>query len=189
MGLNNYADIIDAPLSDLSRQDIINTENQFMAFYDSSWQDCPETGRSTGAYIIFYQGGTIDHGTNVPGPFSQSKAESEYNTACNTGMDLAHFRILIHEFLRKDPDIVPEEDSKIILDIKSAVCMAKNGKYTKNTRNISRRVQFVRNVDKRKMHKIEWCEGGLQLENIATKNVGENDLNTRMRYIMFMVDN
>ena len=104
-------------------------------------------------------------------------------------MDLAHFRILIHEFLRKDPDIVPEEDSKIILDIKSAVCMAKNGKYTKKTRNTSRRVQFVRNVDKRKMHKIEWCEGGLQLENIATKNVGENDLNTRMRYIMFMVDN
>ena len=25
-------------------------------------------------------------------------------------MDLAHFRILIHEFLNKDPDIVPEED-------------------------------------------------------------------------------
>ena len=28
-----------------------------MAFSDSVWQDCPDTGRSTGAYIIFYQGG------------------------------------------------------------------------------------------------------------------------------------
>ena len=52
-----------------------------MAFSDSSWQDCPDTGRSTGAYIIFYQGGPIDHGTNVTVPVAQSSAESEYNAA------------------------------------------------------------------------------------------------------------
>ena len=70
-----------------------------MAFSDSSWQDCPETGRSTGAYIILYQGGPIDHGTHVPGPVSQSSEESEYNAACTAGMDLIHFSMLIHEFL------------------------------------------------------------------------------------------
>ena len=43
-----------------------------MAFSDSSWQDCPDTGRSTVEYIIFYQGGIIDHCTHVPGPVSQS---------------------------------------------------------------------------------------------------------------------
>ena len=42
-----------------------------MDFSDSSWQDCPDTGRSTGAYIILYQGGLIDHGTHVPGPVDQ----------------------------------------------------------------------------------------------------------------------
>ena len=26
------------------------------------------------------------------------------------------------------------------------------------------------------MHKIDWCEGGLQLADIATNNVGETDL-------------
>ena len=46
-------------------------------------------------------------------------------------MALAHFRMLIHEFLNKDPDIVPEEAPLIVLDIKSAMCMAKNGKDTK----------------------------------------------------------
>ena len=45
-----------------------------MDIYDSSWRDFLETGRITGAYIIFYQGGTIDHGTHVPGPVSQSSA-------------------------------------------------------------------------------------------------------------------
>ena len=79
-----------------------------MDFSDSSWQDCPDTGRSTGAYIIFYQGGTIDHGTHVPVPVAQSSAESEYNAEFTAVMSLAHFRMLIHELLNKNPDIVPE---------------------------------------------------------------------------------
>ena len=50
-----------------------------MDFYDYSWKDCPDTGRSTEAYNISYQGVPIDHVTHVPGPFYQSNAESEYN--------------------------------------------------------------------------------------------------------------
>ena len=68
LGLKYYADLNDAPVTDLLRQDNINTKNNLMAFSDSSWQDCPDTGRITGEYIIFYQGGPIDHGTHVPGP-------------------------------------------------------------------------------------------------------------------------
>ena len=45
-----------------------------MVSSDSSWKDCPDTGRSTGAYIVFYQGGPIYHGTHVPVPVSQSSA-------------------------------------------------------------------------------------------------------------------
>ena len=45
-----------------------------MDFSDYSWQDCPETGRSTGSYIIFYQGGPIEHVTNVPGPVARSSS-------------------------------------------------------------------------------------------------------------------
>ena len=58
-------------------------------------------------------------------------------------MVLAYFRMLIHELLNKDPDIVPEEPPLIILDSKSAVCMAKNGKDTKHTSNISIRIYFI----------------------------------------------
>ena len=104
-------------------------------------------------------------------------------------MYLAHFRMLIHELLNNYPYIVPEEVSLIILDIKSDVCMANNGKDTKHTRHIYRRVHFVRNCEKWKLHKIDWCEGGLKLSDIATNNVGENDLNTRMKYTMVRLDN
>ena len=69
------------------------------------------------------------------------------------------------------------------------MCMARNGKDTKHTRNIARRVYFVRNGEKCKTSKIDWCEGGLQLAYIATNNVGEHDLTPRIKYIMVRLDN
>ena len=62
-------------------------------------------------------------------------------------MALARFRMLIHEVLNKDPDVVTEEAPMNILDIKSAVCMAKNDKDTNHTKHIERRIHFVRNGD------------------------------------------
>ena len=50
-------------------------------------------------------------------------------------MALAHFRILINEFLNKDPYIVLEESLLIVLDRKSAMCMAKNVKWVPNTQD------------------------------------------------------
>ena len=52
------------------------------------------TGISTGYYNIIYQGGKIDHFTHVPGMFSQSCVESDYNEACTTGMATASFIML-----------------------------------------------------------------------------------------------
>ena len=41
------------------------------------------------------------------------------------------FQDVFHELLSKDPDIVPEEAPLIVLGGKSAMCMSKNGKDTK----------------------------------------------------------
>ena len=76
LGLKYYSNINDAPVSELLRQAGIKTDNHFMDSSDSIWQDCPDTGIITRSYIIIYQGGTIDHGTHVPGLVSQSSAES-----------------------------------------------------------------------------------------------------------------
>ena len=65
-------------------------------------------------------------------------------------MVLETFRILINEFLDKDPDIVEEETSIIILDSKSSVNIYQNGKYTNHTMHIYRRVYSLRNDDNTK---------------------------------------
>ena len=66
--------------------------------------------------------------------------------------------------------------------------MAKNGKDTKTNIHISRRVHFVINGEKCKFQKIDWCEGGLKLADIETKNVGDNYLNPRIKYIIVRLD-
>ena len=82
--------------------------------------------------------------------------------------------MLIHEFFNKDPGIIPQESPLVVLDSKYAMCMAKNGKDTKHTRQTARRINYVRNGEKCKMYNIDWCEGGLQLAKIYTKNGGDH---------------
>ena len=53
-------------------------------------------------------------------------------------MALAILRMLIHGFLNKDTDIVPEESPLITLNRKYDVCMDNNGKDTKLKRHIDR---------------------------------------------------
>ena len=50
-------------------------------------------------------------------------------------------------------------------------------------------MNFVRNGEKCNIHKIDWCEGGLQLAYIVTKNVSEPDLTPIMNYIMVILEN
>ena len=56
----------------------IDSSVPLIAYSDSSWQDCPESGRSTGAYLIFMQGGVIDAASFMPDPVALSSAEAEY---------------------------------------------------------------------------------------------------------------
>ena len=184
-----YAKIEDAPLYDLSRQVIIKSGNQLMMLSDSIWKDYPDTDRITGAYIVFYQGGKIDHCTYVTGPVYQSSAESEYNSELTAGMDLSHFMMRNKYLAKKDPDVVPEQEPLIILDSKSCVFMVNNGKYTKHTIHIFRIMHVVRNVEDWNIHKKVWCEGGLKFSDIGTRNFREDKLNTRLGYAMVILEN
>ena len=91
--------------------------------------------------------------------------------------------------LNKDPDIVPEETYLVILDGNSTMCIGNNGKDTKLTSHIARRIHFVINGEKCKFHRIHWCEGGLQWADISAKSFGEHDLTPMMKYIMVRLDN
>ena len=70
-------------------------------------------------------------------------------------MALSNFRILINELLNKYSDIVPEEYPLIVLDSKYAMYMANNVRDTKHKRHIARLINFVRNGEQCKIHRID----------------------------------
>ena len=39
------------------------------------------------------------------------------------------------------------------------------------------------------IHKIDWCEGGMQLVDMANTNVGDHELTPIMKYIMVRLEN
>ena len=160
-----------------------------MVFSDSRCKEFTDTFRSIGAYIVFYQGRPIDHLSHVTDPVNKYSAESEYNAAWNAGMDLAHFMILNNELLNKDPYEAPEQAHIVTPDRKAYIWMDKNGKNTKHTKHIDRRMNLVRNGEEWIFHKTVCFEGGIQPVDIGTRNVREYELNNRLRYAMTRLAN
>ena len=60
------------------------------------------------------------------------------------------------------------------------MCLAKNEKDTKKTRQISRRMHSLINGKKCNHYKTVCCEGGIKLADIGTNNVREDELNTKL---------
>ena len=113
-----------------------------MLFTDSSWQDCPDTGRSTGGYYLYQQGGIVDGGCFLPTPVAMSSAEAEYNALAHAMQCTSNTRQVIHEINGNHPD--SPLSIPLFCDSQSALTIGENNKDTKRTRHIQRRVHYVR---------------------------------------------
>ena len=148
---------------------------QIVGFSDTSWQDCPDTGRSTSGYKIFIQGGIIDAQSTMPVPVALSSAEAEYMGACNVGAMICHLRELMYEFEflgteKYDLDGITKSIPAIILvDNQATVRMSKNYKITSKNRHIARRWHFVRRGVQNDLFTLQWIPGKDQLADDCTK--------------------
>jgi hypothetical protein len=62
-------------------------------FCDSSWGDDHDTSRITKGFLVFYQGGNVDHSSNIPEAVAMRSAEAEYNEACMAVMATHHMHM------------------------------------------------------------------------------------------------
>jgi hypothetical protein len=109
---------------------------------DTSFQDCVDTLRSTGGYLIFFQGGVIDQNSSMPSIISASSCEAEYCNASLAAMAGAYCRKVLNEIFGRQTDsplTIP-----MGLDSKSAIDTANSFKDTQSTRHIARRYHYVR---------------------------------------------
>ena len=71
-GLTFYSKIEDAPIHKMLKMNDIVPSRKMFTFCDSSWDDDYDTSRSTGGYLVFYQGGVVDDSSNMPIPVAMS---------------------------------------------------------------------------------------------------------------------
>jgi len=167
-GVRFYSNIADAPIYQMLLNQKIEEKHPFFWFTDSSWNDDPDHGRSTGCFIITYMGGIVDHSSNVPDPMALSSAEAEYNEGCVAFMAASHLRMLLCEFEGTcDEDTPP---TSIYFDSKSAIAMGENYKDTKHTRHIMRRYHYVRENIAAHRFSSKWISTEFEIADIGTKN-------------------
>ena len=147
-----------------------------IGFSDSSWQDCPDTGRSTCGFKVFVQGGLIDAQSTLPVPVALSSAEAEYMGACNLGAMVCHLRDLMYEFEALGTRDYDENEGQtklpptvLLIDNQATVTMSKNYKVTAKNRHVARRWHFVRRGVEDKLFILKWIPGEDQLADDMTK--------------------
>ena len=175
-GIRYYHNIEDSPVHKLLvRNKLSSPRNGLVTFSDASWQDCPDTGRSTTGRISFINGGMVDHASHVPAPVAMSTGEAEYLGAGNACMSAAHLRMLIYDLQHlgtrrhtyENHDQIPP--ALVILDSEAAVAMASSDRDTARTRHIARRYHYVRNGVAQTEHTLAWVPTDEQLADLLTK--------------------
>ena len=151
---------------------------QLTGFSDSSWKDCPDTGRSTVGYKLFINGGLVEWSSSVPIPVAMSSAEAEYMAACSACMAMTHLRMLIYdlESLGTDTYILNGTNLSVpnllLIDNEATVAMSKNYKPTKKNRHIAQRFHYVREGQCGEQHHLVWIPAEDQIEDDMTKTEG-----------------
>ena len=169
-----YSDYKKSPVYKICTKNNIEPTN-LIGFSDTSWQDCPDTGRSTCGFKVFIGGCLIDSQSTMPIPVALSSAEAEYMGACNLGAMICHLQELLYDFEFLSTDKYDANGHKtdtpsiLLIDNQATVRMSKNYKVTSKNRHIGRRWHFVRRGCKEKRFVLKWIPGEDQIADDCTK--------------------
>ncbi|KAG7346413.1 hypothetical protein IV203_038386 [Nitzschia inconspicua] len=143
-GIKFYSDIKLSPLYQMMIEtgNAEHAEAPLILFTDSSFQDCPDTSKSMGGYLLFMKGGVVDNSSHLAGVVCHSSCEAEYCHATSGLMGASFVRKVHNELLGYNSDrplTIP-----LGIDSQSAMDTANSHKETSRTRHIARRYHYVR---------------------------------------------
>eukprot|EP00957_Ditylum_brightwellii_P067339 5110845-Ditylum_brightwellii.AAC.1 len=96
LGICFYSDASKSPANQIANKHRIGSSD-ILVFTNASWQGCPDTGRPTTVYYIFYQGSFIEGNLQVNVPIAITSAKSEYMAACSACMAAAHVHMMTYD--------------------------------------------------------------------------------------------
>ena len=188
LGLKYYHQWNESPVYTILKSNDIMTTHNLFGTHDSSWQDCPDTGKSTGCYIHFMQGGPVDFSTFVPSPVAMSSAESETNAGANAAMAMQYIRMIRNELDGREVDLLTDPPLLMLCDNSSAVTIANTDKDVKSMRHCKRRLFYMRQLRKEKELMYQYLDNQFMVADIGTKNLDTTTLQPLIKVIMHSID-
>jgi hypothetical protein len=142
-GLKFYSNMQSSPLYQYMNHNGHSNlaESTIIAFTDTSFQDCPDSCRSIGGYLIYIRGAVIDVTSTMPSIIAQSTCEDEYTTCSLATMAATYIRKVLNELHGRDTDYTLS--IPIGIDSQSAIDTAQTTRETQRTRHIARRYHFT----------------------------------------------
>ena len=193
LGIKFYPDGINNPIHEICKENHI-PYTDLVIFTDASWQDCPDTGRSTIGYMIFYKGTLIEGNSSVPTPIAMSSSEAEYMGACCGAMSGAHIRMLLYDMMflgtkewKESSQRLPTTPALIMIDNEATVQIGKSGRLTRRTRHIERRFHFVRQGQEDGNHNLHWISNEFQVADILTKTQAASKIDPQLKNVLFQL--
>ena len=170
-----YHNIEHAPITKLLREaGLGKIDPTYVAFTDSSFADC-DNQKSTGCYIILYQGGAIAYESIVPPVIAMSSCQSETNMCTCTVMGSRPITMTIQELEHGNatrPFTLP-----ILTDSSSAKAVTDSDAPTKRTRHMERRFLYCRLARQLGICKYIHISNQFMVADIGTKVLNTEELN------------
>ena len=156
----------------------ISNDDKLVGYSDSDWGGDIDNRRSTTGFV-FFMGDTAFTWLSKKQPIvTLSTCEAEYVAATSAVCHAVWLRNLLKEL-----NLTQEEPTKIGVDNKSAIALAKNPVFHDRSKHIDTRFHYIRECITRKDVQIEYVKSYDQIADIFTKPLKYEDF-VRIRSLL-----
>jgi hypothetical protein len=138
-----------------------------VAYCDSDWAGDTEGRRSTGGFVVLYNGAAVAWSSQLQSVVAMSSCEAEYIAESETARKVSYLRELTQAVNNPQPG-----PTTIFGDNQGALQLIENPTAHKRTRHIDVKYHYARVAQERRVIKMEKIHTDLNYSDIMTKATG-----------------
>lgn len=136
----------------------------FLTYTDSAHGDCPDTGRSTGGYLVKMGSGAVSWSSKLQTLVALSTTEAEYIAAVDAGKEIMWMRNILSEFGYPADDASP-----LCMDNQSSINVSKNPEHHGRMKHLDLRTYWLRDTVESGHIKPNYIPTGQMVADALTK--------------------
>ena len=140
------------------------TPHRFLTYADANHGGCPDSGKSTGGYLVMMNGGPVSWKSKLQTTVALSTTEAEYVAAVEGGKEIKWMRNLLYEL-----GYSVSGSSPLMLDNQSAIAVSKNPEHHGRMKHLDLAHYWLRDEVETGTIRVEYVPTQDQLADILTK--------------------